>query len=291
LAEPLVSILTPSFNQGRWLMDNLKSVGSQTYRNIEHIVMDGGSTDDSVDVLKCATSSVVWRSERDGGQADAINKAFARSQGEIIGWLNSDDAYFDCDVVESVVDFFFEHPEIDVVYGHAVRTNEHGKVIWVMWVPRFSYQRLRWFCYLVQPAVFIRRSALREPMLDQSFDFAMDWELWLRLGVTHRFGRIDRVLAIDRDQPNRKMRTALEVHRKDEQRLRGLYGAGMTPLGRVYARIYGVSRRLMGGLKVGEVSRARLAFSGYVEPGAALLKRQVLIPRSRWSKKDQDAGQ
>lgn len=253
--------------------------------------MDGGSTDNSVDVLESGKPSVIWRSEKDKGQADAINKAFAHSEGEIIGWLNSDDAYFDCNVVQTVVNFFYDHAEIDVAYGHAVRTSADGKVIWVMWVPGFSYQRLRWFCYLVQPAVFIRRSALREPMLDLSFDFAMDWELWLRLGVTHRFGRIDRVLAIDRDQPNRKMRTALDTYHKDEQRLRSLYGAGMTPLGRVFARIYGVRQRLMGGLKVGAISRACLAFSGYVEPGGALLKRQVLIPRSRWSTEDQDAGE
>ena len=95
-AGPLVSILTPSFNQAAWLGDNLRSVACQTYPDIEHVVMDGGSTDGSVDILRAAGDSIVWRSEPDRGQSDAINKAFSLSHGEIIGWINSDDAYFDC---------------------------------------------------------------------------------------------------------------------------------------------------------------------------------------------------
>src|SRR5258707_986120 len=101
--RPLVSVVTPSFNQGRWLIENLRSVAVQSYPLIEHVVMDGGSTDGSLAVLADASPSVVWESGPDNGQSDAINKAFRRSSGEIIGWLNSDDAYFSSDVVDKAV--------------------------------------------------------------------------------------------------------------------------------------------------------------------------------------------
>lgn len=91
---PLVSVLTPSFNQAQWLGDAIRSVRCQTYPRVEHIVMDGGSSGATLAVLKNAPESVIWRSERDGGQSDALNKALALSEGEIIGCLNSDDAYF-----------------------------------------------------------------------------------------------------------------------------------------------------------------------------------------------------
>jgi glycosyltransferase involved in cell wall biosynthesis len=90
--KPLVSILTPSFNQGQWLAENLKSVEAQTYERIEHIVADGASTDNSLAILEC--SNAAWESRSDEGQSHAINDAFRRSSGEIIGWLNSDDAFF-----------------------------------------------------------------------------------------------------------------------------------------------------------------------------------------------------
>ena len=92
--RPLVSILTPSYQQGRYLADNLKSVGQQSYAPIEHIVRDGGSTDETVEILRSAGVNVRWVSKRDGGQTDALNQALAESRGDIIGWLNSDDFYY-----------------------------------------------------------------------------------------------------------------------------------------------------------------------------------------------------
>ena len=109
---PLVSVVTPSYNQGRWLADNLRSVAMQSYSAIEHVVMDGGSTDGSRDILASASPAVVWDSGPDGGQSDAINKAFSRSTGEIIGWLNSDDAYFSGDVVARAVEVFENIPRL-----------------------------------------------------------------------------------------------------------------------------------------------------------------------------------
>ena len=135
--KPLVSILTPSFNQRRWLVETLGSVARQTYPHLEHVVVDGGSTDGSIDLLREGLPAGSWISEPDGGQSEALNKAFERSRGEVIGWLNSDDAYLFDDAVESVVEYFQANPGIDVVYGHAALVSETGRLLHVMWTPPF----------------------------------------------------------------------------------------------------------------------------------------------------------
>ena len=202
--EPLlVSILTPSYNQARWLPDNLASVACQTYGPIEHIIMDGGSTDGSLEILEAAGDSIVWASEPDKGQADAVNKAFARSNGDIVGWINSDDAYFDCRAIARVVAFFSAHPEIDVAYGHCAQITGDGTIIQVLWAPPFDLDLWQATNPQMQPATFVRRSALSEPMLDDSFHFALDYELWLRLATKWTSLRPDRPDPCDRPSPTR----------------------------------------------------------------------------------------
>lgn len=291
-SNPLVSILTPSFNQARYIGDALRSVACQSYPNIEHIVMDGGSTDGTVDILKSAGESVTWRSEPDRGQCDAINKAFTLAKGEVIGWINSDDAYFDCDVVQRVVDAFRANSDVDVVYGHAVRTAEDGRVVFILWTPRFKYRRMQLLNFLVQPSVFIRRSALGDRVVDDRFDFTMDWELWLRLGRSHRFMRLNSVLAVDRHQPGRKNRTAIDVFRANERVLRKAYGIPEPTAWywNLYQRFWWIRQRLMGGLLVRRVSRAKLAFCGYAESEVELFRRQVLQRRSTWAAEDIEAS-
>jgi glycosyltransferase involved in cell wall biosynthesis len=279
---PLVSILTPSFDQARWLPDNLRSVACQTYGRIEHIVMDGGSTDGSVEILSAAQPPVVWRSEKDHGQAHAINKAFEASSGDIIGWLNSDDAYFDARVVEDVVRFLDRNPDVDVAYGHAAKVTPDGTVANVVWAVPYNYRLLQRLDYIVQPAAFIRRSALADGFLDESFHFAMDWELWLRLGRTHRIARMDRVLAIDRVQPERKTKTWLHVLEADCKRLAQMYGAAgpwyrHPRLVRMYDRV----ARLGGAARILALPKD-LGFSGEQDPALRRFARQVFLPRSRW---------
>jgi len=279
---PLVSVLTPSYNQATWLSANLESVACQTYPSIEHIVMDGGSNDESVAILEAAGDSVTWRSEPDRGQADAVNKAFSASSGEIVGWLNSDDAYFDCDVVEDVVRFFECNPSVDVVYGHAARVAPNGAVISIIWVPGFSDRRLKVFDYIVQPSAFIRRRVLTEPMLDVSMHFAMDYELWLRLAKQgKRFRRLHRVVGIDRVQPAQKTKTSLDVWEHDIEDLALRYGQHYPSYWSLYIRAYHVYTRLAGALMIPRAPRA-LAFPGPADPFEGLLKRQVFTRRSDW---------
>ncbi len=281
--DPFVSILTPSFNQAPWLADNLHSVACQTYPNIEHIVMDGGSADGSVGILRAAGESVRWRSERDHGQSHAVNKAFAESLGEIIGWINSDDAYFDCRVVEDVVAFFTSHPDVDVVYGHCLQTTADGHAIQVLWAPRFDPELLLVVDPQMQPATFVRRSALAAPMLDESFDFAMDYELWLRLASRgHKFARLDRIVAIDRHQSERKSSTIKDIHTDDLGRLNAMYGLRASREWDRRRTAFYVRQRVMGALLIPRIRPAATAFDSPPDMKSGLLRRQVMTRRSDW---------
>lgn len=292
-STPLVSILTPSFNQSAWLGDNLRSVACQSYPRIEHIVMDGGSTDGSVELLQAeadrrgvegssASVPLAWRSEPDRGQSHAINKAFAASHGDIIGWINSDDAYFDCRVIEDVVGAFEAHPEVDVVYGHLAQVAPDGTIIWLNWVPRFSQRLLNIVNFIGQPVAFIRRSALSDPMLDESFHFTMDYELWLRLARQgSRFMRISRITAVDRHQPERKGVTIEHVLHSDLERLEQSHGRGYPRGKRILSWGFYTWRRAMGALLIPRIP-SELAFTEVRTPKRDLLKRQLFSWNKRW---------
>jgi glycosyltransferase involved in cell wall biosynthesis len=277
--DPLVSVLTPSFNQARWLADNLRSVACQTYPATEHIVMDGGSTDETPDVLRDAPKSLVWRSEPDRGQSHALNKAFAESSGTIIGWLNSDDAYFSTDAISSAVRLLQTHPEIDVVYGHAALVNADGLILQMLWVPPFNYRLLRWNNYINQPSAFIRRSALGTFVADEAYESAMDRELWLRLGLKHRFARLDRVLAIDRHHLARKTYVRPDLARADRDRLVTAHNVPSGPWTRVIGKALKIAFRLRGLQVLSEVSRP-LAFEALRDSRRRLAFRQVAVVRA-----------
>jgi len=281
-ARPLVSILTPSFNQAAWLPHNLASVACQTYPRIEHIVMDGGSTDGSVEVLRAAGGSVIWVSEPDRGQSHAVNKAFGASHGEIIGWINSDDAYFDCRVIEDIVTAFQEYPEVDVVYGHLAQVAPDGTIIWLNWVPRFSERLLRIVNFIGQPVAFMRRRALPDPMLDESFDFTMDYALWLRLvEAGARFMRINRITAVDRHQLRRKGVVMADVLHSDLSRLAAEGKRGYPRGKRLLSWGFYAWRRAAGALLIPRISKD-LAFTDVRTSRWALMRRQLLSWTKRW---------
>ncbi len=255
--EPLVSVLTPSFEQARWLEDNLRSVEGQTYAPIERIVMDGGSTDGSARILENRSrDGLIWVSQPDGGQSDAINRAFARSSGEIIGWLNSDDAYFSSDIVARAVDVFTKHADVGVVYGHAALVNGDGTLLHVLWTPTFAPALLRAYNLICQPAVFIRRSAIgRSDLADPAFDFAMDLELLLHLARRTRFCRLDRIVAIDRHHLQRKSVARLDLWAHDRALLEQRYRLPSLATNPVLSRTVKIGARLAGLSRVGEASR------------------------------------
>jgi glycosyltransferase involved in cell wall biosynthesis len=280
--NPLVSILTPSFNQGRWLADNLDSVATQTYELTEHIVVDGGSTDDSLNVLRRhAGPRVSWRSEPDRGQSDAINKAFGLARGEIIGWLNSDDAYFSRETVAMVVDAFQRHPEADVVYGHAALADAEGLILQVLWTPPLWARVLHIHGFIVQPTAFIRRRVLGDHLVNPDFESMMDAELWLRLSERHRFVRLNRILAIDRHQPDRKTIARPDLAVSDKIRLEAIRDMPSGPWVRPTRKLLKVAFRLAGLTRVREAINTELAYAGRVDRFVSLVIRQVAMPRSR----------
>ena len=203
--KPLVSVVTPSYNQAQFIEENILSVKSQDYPNIEHIIIDGGSTDETMEILKKyeGTYNLRWVSKPDEGHADAVNKGFAMAKGEIIGWLNSDDVYFDRGTVSAVVEAFQKHPEADIIYGDCAYIWEDGTILRVQCVPSFRYSRLLRGCFLEQPAVFFRRHVVENHKLDKHIKLAIDYEYWLRIGRLYHFVHIPRILAADRNHRGR----------------------------------------------------------------------------------------
>jgi glycosyltransferase involved in cell wall biosynthesis len=180
---PLVSIVTPSYNQAQFLETTIRSVLDQVYPNLEYMVVDGGSTDGSLEIIrKYADRLAWWVSERDRGQTDAINKGFARARGKILAWLNSDDT-FEPRAVAEVVTFLQAHPDVGMVYGDANFIDEQGQVIGRFPARQTDYRRLRrGYVHIPQQAAFFRGDLWQQVSpLDPTFYFAMDYDLWVRL--------------------------------------------------------------------------------------------------------------
>jgi len=178
----LVSIITPSFNQAAYLEQTIRSVLEQDYLHIEYLVVDGASTDASVDIIRKYESKLAWWvSEKDAGQADAINKGFARATGDVIAWLNSDDYYL-AGAVSAAVKIFEEHPEVVLVYGNMLAVDEHGKTFNTLNYKQLTLEDLLCFQIIGQPAVFMRRTALQSAgKLDPAYHFMLDHHLWIRV--------------------------------------------------------------------------------------------------------------
>jgi glycosyltransferase involved in cell wall biosynthesis len=182
---PLVSIVTPSFNQARYLEDTIHSVLEQDYPNIEYLIADGGSTDGSADIIRRYSDHLAWWvSEKDRGQTDAINKGFAHARGDILAWINSDDTYAPHAISEAV-EFFRTHLEIGLVYGDASFIDEDGRIIGHFRAAQTDYRRLRQgYVHIPQQAAFWRGDLWKKVgPLDPSFYFAMDYDLWVRLSA------------------------------------------------------------------------------------------------------------
>jgi glycosyltransferase involved in cell wall biosynthesis len=209
------SIVTPSFNQGRFIERTLASVARQDGAQIEHMVVDGGSSDDTVAILqRVGTRGLRWVSEPDRGQTDAINKGIRATDGDVIGWLNSDDIYYP-GAIAAVAAYLEAHPEVDLVYGLADHIDADDRTIDLYPTQAWNLQRLEDTCYICQPAMFFRRRVVeRFGQLDENLHFCMDYEFWLRLGrAGARFGFVDRKLAGSRMYGGNKTLSArMKVH-------------------------------------------------------------------------------
>jgi glycosyltransferase involved in cell wall biosynthesis len=199
VSGPAFAIVTPSYNTGAHVGAAVSSVLGQDWPFVDYVVMDGGSTDDTVEVLKSFGPRLRWVSERDRGQADAINRGFAQATGDVLGWLNSDDTYAP-GALRAAGEFLGANPDVAMVYGDAdfidAAGNRIGRCAHVE--PVFSRRRLLHYSdFIVQPAAFFRRSAFESVGgLDPSLNWAMDYDLWLRFAAAgFKVAYLPRVLA------------------------------------------------------------------------------------------------
>ena len=213
---PLISLVTPSLNQGRFLGRAIESVLAQRYPRLQYFVIDGGSRDESVGVLGSYAGRIEWVSEPDRGQAHAINKGLARAGGEILGYLNSDDMLLP-GALQRVARHFAEHPDCDLVYGDADYIDEADRVTGRYRTAPYSFERLMQDCMVCQPAAFWRRRiAEKVGPFDETLHYALDYDYWLR--IARAGGRIEHLperLACSRRHPATKTATArAEIHRE-----------------------------------------------------------------------------
>ncbi len=201
----LVSIVTPSFNQAAYLEQAICSVLDQSYREIEYLVVDGGSTDGSIGIIrKYADRLAWWISEADQGQADAINKGLARARGEILAWLNSDDYYLP-GAIQSVIQAFDSHPRAVLLYGDMLAVDPKGHAINLLRYRQLSLDDLLCFQIIGQPAVFMRREAFEKTGgLDVSFHLMLDHQLWLKIAMQGELIHIPQTWAAARYHPEAK---------------------------------------------------------------------------------------
>lgn len=208
--NPSISIVTPSLNQVRFLEATVQSVLGQGYASLEYWIVDGDSQDGSVDLLRRHDSRLRWASEADSGQADAVNKGFQWSQGEILGWLNADDVY--CPgALNEVGREFSADPNLMLLYGKAHHVDEQGKFLEDYPTRAFDLSALAYHCFICQPACFFRRSLLEAAGgLDTGLQYAMDLDLWIRFGKLQqknpqwKFTHIPQVLASSRMHSSNK---------------------------------------------------------------------------------------
>ena len=228
LRLPKVTIITPSYNQAAYLPETLESVAAQKGVVVEHIVLDGGSTDETPDILRQWGGKLAhWRSAPDDGQTAALAEGFAMATGEVMGWLNSDDCLWDDGVLAAVAEAFARHPEAVMVTGDTVLTDPDGVPVMIDMVLAPSTRQMRHTMAVPQQSTFFRREAyLAAGGMDTRFTYCMDYDLFERISRQGKIVRIPRVIATFRLHPSAKTATWRDVFRRDLHACQHRHGSG-----------------------------------------------------------------
>ncbi len=179
--DPLLSIITPSYNQGQYIESTINSVLNQNYLNIEYIVVDGGSTDGTLEILKRYEDRLKWISEKDKGPEDAINKGFSMAHGDLFAWIASDDEYLP-DTFCTIINYFIQHPDVDMVYGKSRYIDSSGADLFDYPTEEFNKKALAVYNIICQPSVFFTRRAFYDAgELALDLKIVSDYDLWIRI--------------------------------------------------------------------------------------------------------------
>jgi len=227
-----ISIITPSYNQADFIERTIQSVLNQNYPDLEYIVMDGGSTDGTLEILKKYSDRIIWKSEKDKGQSDAINKGLKMATSDIIAYINSDDTY-EPETFQRVADFFKHNPNSKWISGKCRIINEKDQEIRRpittyknLFLKRYSYRKLLAENFISQPATFWKRELLDEiGFFNEKENFCMDYEYWLRIGKKYPLGIINEYLANFRYYQNSKSGSVNKKQFLDELRLAKKFGS------------------------------------------------------------------
>jgi len=229
-----ISVITPSWNQGGFIGQTIQSILEQGIEDLEYIVVDGGSKDQTLEILESYGERIKWVSEADRGFADAINKGIGMASGEIIGWLNSDDLYLP-GALNRVLDYFTAHPGCRWLYGRCIIIDRNGKERW-RWITRYKNLSLKRFThnkllrenFISQPAVFFRKDLFQEAgPLDLSLKYAIDYDLWLRFSRIAPAHVIDHDLAAFRRHGASKSETGYAKQFREQYEVAGRYGLSL----------------------------------------------------------------
>lgn len=203
---PRITIVTPSYNQGEFIEETILSVLWQSYPNLEYIIIDGGSTDESVEIIKKYEKYLTyWVSEPDRGQSHAINKGFVRCTGEIVAWLNSDDC-FNEGILYKIARIFIQKPETNLITCPVRRVTAEAKEITITYTPSTAFQDIfKWSDYMPQAGVFFRKKLLdKVGYLDESLQMQMDYDLWFRFAKETNFFHCQDIAASIKIHPEAK---------------------------------------------------------------------------------------
>jgi glycosyltransferase involved in cell wall biosynthesis len=222
---PLVTIITPTLNQGRFIEETIVSIREQDYPNIEHIVFDAGSTDNTLEILKKYEDGLTWFQAPDKGQSDAINKGFRMAKGEFVTWLNSDDTLLE-GAITKAVNVLVENPDIKMVYGKGYLIDEDSNITGECPTEPYDIKRLAKYNYIYQPSALFRADIFETiGMLNEDLKYSMDLDLWIRIAQNFKIKYYPEFLSTYRLHPESKtMGQAMDFHKEEMETFKRYFG-------------------------------------------------------------------